>query len=146
MTITEFLEARIAEDEETASLLAKGDAGHSPRTQVYTGAEWVTTPLTTERLLAECKAKRAIVELHKGEKWTIPPVRRELDYWHSSISDNVEVRRGDRYVRTITNSEYLKEVGAVKQPPSSELIALAAVFADHPDYQQEWRIGESGGK
>jgi hypothetical protein len=61
MTITEFLEARIAEDEAVASLLAKGDAGHSPRTQVYTGAEWVTTPLTTERLLAECAAKRAIL-------------------------------------------------------------------------------------
>ena len=62
MTITEFLLARIAEDEAVASLLSKGDAGHSPRTEVYTGTEWVTTPLTTDRLLAECKAKRAIIE------------------------------------------------------------------------------------
>ena len=79
MTITEFLEARISEDEETASLLAKGDAGHSPRTEVYTGTEWVTTPLTTDRLLAECKAKRALIailtpgqEIWDGTRWAGP--------------------------------------------------------------------------
>ena len=69
MTITEFLEARIAEDEATASLLTGGGAGHSPRTQVYTGTEWVTTPLTTDRLLAECKAKRAIIAAAEPEAW-----------------------------------------------------------------------------
>jgi len=69
MTITEFLEARIAEDEAEAKWVeAEGDHGSSP----------VQHP---SRVLAECAAKRAMVDLYRngvmgeifdGEKWTNP--------------------------------------------------------------------------
>ena len=77
MNIVEFLDARIAEDEAVASLLSKGDAGHSPRTEVYTGTEWVTTPLTTDRILAECKAKQGILLDYMGQlsRWEKQPTR-----------------------------------------------------------------------
>ena len=120
MNITEFLEARIAEDEAVASLLAKGDAGHSPRTQVYTGAEWATTPLTTERLLAECKAKRAIIDLHG-------PIRD--DGWKSGEANG--------YL-------WCCSCGSIDDSPEpfpcDTLKAHAAVYADHPDYRQEWAL------
>lgn len=65
MNITEFLLARIGEDEAAAGKLA--GVAHSAKTQVYTGEEWVTTPISTERVLAECAAKRAIIEAHRGQ-------------------------------------------------------------------------------
>jgi hypothetical protein len=54
MTLTEFLLARIAEDEAAARKLAETD--HRP---VLSLATTINHP---ERLLAECEAKRAIIE------------------------------------------------------------------------------------
>ena len=113
MTITEFLLARISEDEATASLLSKGDAGHSPGTEVYTGTEWVTTPLTTDRLLAECKAKRAIIE-------------RAIE-----IHDMIDGEWGGGH-------EVSKEGWQDDNPGTEVVQALAAVYADHSEYRQEW--------
>lgn len=106
MTITEFLEARIAEDEAAADGLL--GVSHSPRTQVYIGTEWVSSPLTSERLLAEAAAKRAIM----------------------ALADHVE---GMDYQIT---SEW---GGDIDGTADDILKALAAVYADHPDYQQEWK-------
>jgi hypothetical protein len=113
MNIVEFLDARIAEDEAVASLLSKGDAGHSPRTEVYTGTEWVTTPLTTDRLLAECKAKRAIIE-------------RAIE-----IHDMIDGEWGGGH-------EVSKEGWQDDNPGTEVVQALAAVYADHSEYRQEW--------
>ncbi|HEY8699369.1 MAG TPA: DUF6221 family protein [Arthrobacter sp.] len=117
-SIVEFLLLRIAEDEATASLLAKGDAGHSPMTQVYTGMEWVTTPLTTDRLLAECKAKRAIMKLHA-------PVRDEG--WKSGAAHDWQ---------------WCGSCGSIDDSPEpypcDTLKAIAAVYVDHPGYDPEW--------
>jgi len=128
MDIKEFLEARIAEDEYEAEVCLaqyrRGEGGSSRR--------WV-------RQLAECVAKRAIIEANVGDRWTIPVAQREYEYWHSSNSQ-VEVRHNEHLVRTITTDEYLKEVGATKEPPAVELRALAAIYKDHPDYQQEWTV------
>ncbi len=88
MTITEFLEARVSEDEFDASreLL------------------WGTTPTLSRmnaRVLAECAAKRALVAMHEGCD----------DVSYGDASTCPEIR------------------------------TLAAVYADHPDYRQEWRRG-----
>lgn len=80
MTITEFLEARIGEDELRAN---------------YYG------PLVmgTARVLAECAAKREVIELAKEV----------ADIDNSLMSEDKKLLR-----------------------------TLAAVYKDHPDYQQEW--------
>jgi len=91
MTITEFLEARIDEDEARASSgwVRLGDSRWE--TDNY-GQDF----LTPSAVLAECATKRAIVET----------------------------------LRTSTLSLHGQSV----------LRALAAIYASHPDYRQEWAL------
>jgi hypothetical protein len=93
LTITEFLEARIAEDEARASSgwARLGDT------------RWETTNegqdfLTPSAVLAECAAKLTLVEMH-------------------TTCDDVSY-------------------GDASTCP--EIRTLATVYADHPDYRQEW--------
>lgn len=95
VTITEFLEARIAEDEARAN---------------YYGA----LALGTTRVLAECAAKRAIIK----QAQNATDAEKEFDdyEWQDTVSRS-EPYAGDAI-----------------------LYALAAVYADHQDYQQEWAL------
>ncbi|GAA4075704.1 DUF6221 family protein [Nocardioides kongjuensis] len=89
MTITEFLLARIAEDE----------AGSI-------GTHW------SRRARAECEAKRSILE--------------EIEARRSMIPKHV-VGDGDEHDEVI-----------VEWAESTVLASLAAVYADHQDYREEW--------
>lgn len=101
MGISEFLEARIAEDEEKAKLIA----GTSfPRNHIQ---EWGPA-----RVLAECAAKRTILALH--------PAPMQTDEDPLFPIEPATCRCGSRL-------------------PCSTLRALAAVYADHPDYPKELR-------
>jgi hypothetical protein len=87
MTLTEFLLARIAEDESAAErvwLLIQDDSSGGPTARFRS---------LNERVLAECKAKRAILE-------------------------------GFGFVMN-------RDLTLCKKH-------LAAVYANHPDYQPEW--------
>jgi len=101
MTITEFLLARITEDEDE---LKTARIGGSP--EWWEPAQWCR-----ERAEAECAAKRAIVEMcpevslaHKGI---------EIEMGHGEPDPDL----GEQILRT-----------------------LAATYADHPDYQPEWKL------
>lgn len=103
MTIKEFLEARIAEDE------ARASSGWSR----LGNARWETTNegqdiLTPSAVLAECAAKRAIIE-----DWEDPAGQ----WLGASDVDAGHILATDYAVR-----------------------ALAAIYADHPAYQQEWAL------
>ena len=91
MTITEFLDARIDDDE--------------------------TTP-RTERVSAECAAKRMIVALHS-------PVKDKG--WRSGASHG--------YL-------FCGSCGSIDDSPEpypcDTLKALASIYMDHPDYNEEW--------
>ena len=113
MNIAEFLEARIAEDEARAGSgwVRLGDT------------RWETDNygrnfLTPSAVLAECKAKRVIAELHG-------PL--EDHGWQSGA-----------------NHDFLwcGSCGTLDDAPvpfpCETLECLAAVYADHPDYRQEW--------
>jgi len=93
VTITEFLEARIAEDEKRA---------------YYYGS----LALGTARVLAECAAKRAIIKQY-GE-----------------------------YSECAAEYVGIAALGArcAQQATLDALKALAAVYKDHPDYQQKWAL------
>lgn len=96
MNITDFLLARIEEDEADAQT----DADEMAKSSVSIQFDCATQArFTAARVLAECKAKRAII-----------------DWWLNGVIGYVEVD-GD-----LTNP----------------LLPLAAVYSDHPDYQQEW--------
>jgi hypothetical protein len=80
MEITEFLEARIAEDEAAAEQLTH--IFHGPGTQMYVAESWIQSPLKKKRFLAECAAKRAIMSRHAscddvsyGDASTCPEIR-----------------------------------------------------------------------
>ena len=147
VTISGFLLARIAEDEADArhaSIYADAWTeahdtwqhvqadGHN----VISGAESVLPHVSRwdpARVLAECAAKRAIVEFH--ESW--PVLVREPEEIAEHTTPLV-VRMSQR-ISWLTQQEYVRRFGA--EPPTAPMLAaLAAVYADHPDYRQEWAL------
>ena len=102
LTLTGFLLARIAEDE----ALKHGG---------YPG-----------RVLAECEAKRRIVEAHP----LVTDQRRLVPAWPGSAPGVACANCGGN---PVDSSAPIEDIG-----PCDTLLALAAVYADHPDYRQEW--------
>lgn len=100
-TLTEFLLARIAEDEDPERLC---ESWHSQ------GAFGCSA---CDRVLAECEAKRRIVELHADDQ-------------------NVCASCDD------LSNPYLFD-GSLTGWPCPTLRALAAIYAGHRDYRDEWR-------
>jgi len=99
VNITEFLLARIAEDEREANACLdqwmRGDGGSHRR--------W-------ERVLAECETKRRLVEFHTdGDR---------------CVSVSGEVCEACHYGVSPCHGDVLR--------------TLAAVYADHPDYDPAW--------
>lgn len=101
MTLTEFLLARIAEDEAAAKTAALG-LGELAAFGIEVMGTKVYVPT---RVLAECEAKRRIVELHKADEVG-------LHVCHDALANDIEC---------------------------GELSALASIYADHRDFQEEWR-------
>lgn len=117
MSITEFLLARIAEDEAVARVVldSNGRPDGKGLWSVQIGVnggdvQFAHVGVDPARVLAECAAKRAIVA-----EW------REVTYEESWELDRIEagyLGGIDHAVRT-----------------------LAAVYAEHPQFRAEWRVG-----
>lgn len=126
MTITEFLLARIAEDETVARESTPGPwssapAGYccqracvDPVVHNYSTLYWRDGDHIARhdpaRVLAECAAKRVIVALYDDL------LRGEVDH-----------RDASGLGASLMHSDVIR--------------ALAAVYADHPDYRSEWARG-----
>ena len=113
MNITEFLEARIDDDERRAGSGWSRLGDTRWETDNY-GRDF----LTPSAVLAECKAKRAILEEHG-------PV--EDRNWMGGESHN---------------HLWCGSCGSLDDSPApfpcETSKAIAAVYADHRDYRQEW--------
>ena len=132
MTLTDFLLARIAEDEAAAHRfdadLARefGTPAESLLSSELTlaGSGYMDYPVLTvdsTRVLAECEAKRRIVE----------KLERRWDEADAAAEDpNLSVRE-----RGSMNRMYSSQATGL----ASAVRALAEVYADHPDYREEWR-------
>jgi hypothetical protein len=126
VNITEFLEARIAEDEAAARAASPGPwRTNAEATEVFaldditvaegfalSGAQLRATTKhiarhDPARMLAECAAKRAIIK-----------------DWEDPNGDGVW--EGYDYGCALTTDRAAR--------------ALAAIYSDHPDYQQEWAL------
>ena len=121
MSINEFLLARIAEDEREANICLaqyqRGEGGSTPR--------WT-------RQLAECAAKRAIVDV--ATSWEHSYM--DEDMWYScplAVAPG-EMEEGSGYSG---DEEAVCRCG-LEARQLKLLQPLAAVYSDHPDYQQEW--------
>jgi hypothetical protein len=110
LTLTDFLLARIAEDEREARM---DDGSPAPI------GMW-----DPERVLAECEAKRRIVEEH-GDGGESQGYLADEDW---------------RYGYMPHACETCGSFGEYGTPwPCRTLRALALPFADHPEYDESWR-------
>lgn len=169
MKITEFLEARIAEDEAVASTATAGpwrwdadfgdenDTGlaltNDSKAEVVGAYNYHCCSFRDDprvepddavfiahhdpaRVLAECAAKRAILEQHKD--WPVL-VERKPDFSEDASDVQNMTYRVSQEIAWLTEREYVKRFG-VEAPTTNMILALAAVYKDHPDYQQEWAL------
>lgn len=149
-TLTDFLLQRIAEDEEVARAAGAGEHWHAEQDWTRRSTDWTVTTTSTRtlfqcstewihedgrgigvamrsevehiarhdptRVLAECKAKRMIVKIHVeiDEAYTAPRIR---------CCQNCSAY-----------GEYPGEGW-----PCATIAALVSVYADHPDFREEWR-------
>jgi len=118
VTITDFILARVAEDEAAASPTVAEMNANNPNAGCQLGPAIAYFPPEALpkgswgrfRVLAECKAKRAIVAIHDGGYIkNVGPLTHECDGSYDSI-----------VCETLT--------------------ALAAVYAGHEDYRAEWSL------
>lgn len=111
MNITEFLLARIAEDEDRAKMARGWQTGSRHEGQPL---DWSIhmDRWSPDRVLAECETKRRIVELHRAANGD-----GACDLCGGLDAD---LLRG--------------------QWPCETLIALASVYADHPDFDPAWSV------
>lgn len=108
-TLTEFLLARIEEDEIAARSARAIYDRSEPMPSRLLGAY-----LNPARVLAECAAKRRIVELRE------------------SMASQVQKFEGHRPSADLLRSQVIAYDTALR--------ALASVYADHEDYRQEWAL------
>ena len=164
MTITGFLLARIAGDEAAARAVEPlmivsimggenrpetfGHSRHSfasedgyPRTLGDRQAEAHFARHNPTHVLAECEAKRRIVELHE------PSVERQRE-WHYLDEDDLFERWIDDEECVICGWSNTVDHGWQRSGPQPDatratgcatLRILAVIYADHPDFDEAWR-------
>lgn len=125
VNITEFLEARIAEDEQQANAV---DLLSSEMETISTHylPEFADYMLRWQpkSVRAECAAKRAVIALYELHR------------------ENRDARRSPRALAAedehATHERRAQEARA--RVAEDALRSLAAVYKDHPDYHQEWAL------
>jgi len=123
-TLADFLLARIAEDERDADWIHHEDCEHLPPAPTF--------PCDCgypARVLAECAAKRRIVELHEQAVWHQPAGAFIYSLGRRLVEEGQHL--GGCTICAGDNSEAAY--------PCPTLRALASVYAGHPDYREEWR-------
>ena len=159
--LTEFLLARIAEDEAVArAIMAEGYSEGRWQWDMHRNAPYrsalvdehdrvVLPPKDDDvfpsrnvaehiarhdpaRVLAECEAKRRIIAFH--ESWPVL-IQTEPSL---ELTPETWVAKMTSDIAWLTNAEYVKRFGT--DPPTAPmLLAMAQVYADHTDYREEWR-------
>ena len=151
MDITEFLKARITEDEAAARAVPplgyNHDMGGNKQEEQFTFDRWLPNAIdgmgnsskhrhnpatethfsrwTPQRVLAECAAKRVIIELHH-------PFNHHGEHGDYAFCAACQWDHGSDEPRTDMD---IAEYGH----PCQTLRALATIYADHPDFQEAWR-------
>lgn len=150
VTITDFLLARISEDEIDLAGERDVDSHPFPQDPVHPeGPAWVTAdgrdvtaeydhwlselPITKEaqRWQAECDAKRTIVELHPLTADVVPVDTGPTPGYGCETCHTVTAGR-------IEDVDYVEALG-----PCETLLALASVYADHPRFDPSWQVATS---
>lgn len=153
LTLAEFLLARIAEDEAVAQEIEHG-FDYDLRAQEHRGAEergleWIggeqwadayRLAIPSARVLAECEAKRRIVDLHAGQdsivEWFDAP-----DTGHSDVCPSCHPAEPTHWNPPIGKAGVRPQgfVASYVLAPCLTLRMLALPYADHPEYDESWR-------
>lgn len=140
--LTEFLLARVAEDEAdvrragvphgTLGGVLDPDDGHSFEWVHRYGAHVLAA--RQSRVLAECEAKRAIVALHTPV-WE----SQACDICDGAESEALGCAPADAGHWVCPSACGLSETGRVDEHGCDTLRALALPYVDHEDFRDEWR-------
>lgn len=141
--LTEFLRARIAEDEAQANevvAMARDAAAERPDRTLYAhhdGAIWrPSVSVGAARVLAECEAKRRIIEWHKS--WPVLVETQPQFETTDAASPSLMSFKMTQRIAWLTQQEYRARFG--DEPPTAPiLLMLALPYRDHPDYDEGWR-------
>ena len=127
MELVEFLLARIAEDEAEIGPILGPDESAGPNGIGWAEVGAISDVLMSShrRALAECEAKRRIVERCRPQYVVL---YRESERPLASAFDQSTVKT-EGHSGPIWPFEGAESI----------LRDLAAVYADHPDYREEWR-------
>jgi hypothetical protein len=165
LTVTEFVEARLSDDEAAAEEAARacedapsGDLSREWQASVMRGENYVLgsvygAPIQASRptafggvaahiarhdparVLAQCAAMRKIVELHAS--WPVL-VQTQPDFTEDASDPTSMTFRMTQQIAWTTQQEYRDRFG--EEPPTAPMIrALASIWSDHPDWREEWR-------
>lgn len=130
MTIVEFLMQRIAEDEAVGRDWSHINRGGGIKVDVCGGGTGYLAICNPDRVLAECAAKRRIVELHK-----FGPGYRQRQPWEPEWPQ-------PEYVRDVCGECYEwdedDDCASNAAAPCATIRTMAQVYSGHPDYRQEW--------
>lgn len=137
-TLADFVLARLDEDESVARA-----PHHSVRDERVTDmdrieydSEYGYARLGIGRVLADCHAKRTIVERATSHR-TI----HDDHPWHGMAGGHGWFRLTDKHGHTIAEGDEADRIITEHSDPvtdTPELRILAAVYSDHPDYQAGW--------
>lgn len=107
-----------------------GEDKHVPETQYRFVETW-----SPRRALQECRAKLLILEQY--ENWPVFVEQEEPDLMDINIDNfTYEIERKMKWLNT---RSFIKEFGVA--PPAMPMVkAMAAVYSDHPDYNEEWKL------
>jgi hypothetical protein len=128
VTLAEFLLARIAEDQEAAKRAAFG-YGSAWASETDDAEDWSVVHADGKRDMVGCEdgdVTRHIV------RWDPARVLAECDAKRRVV--NLAVRQQRREGR-----EFSELARQARHERDEMLRALAVVYADHPDYRDEWR-------
>ena len=124
-SLTDFLLARIAEDEGVAREIDAAAWDYDIAANRETWADGDRVSVGVGRVLAECEAKRRIVE------------------WHSAMENDLHDGSLDRRHALLCSEctdvdPYSNQVAY----PCRTLLTIASVYADHPDFNPAWQVAD----
>ena len=144
MNIVDFLLARIDEDEMRAEYISEANPPENNRAPGGWGGWWFGhymhySRYTPERILAQCKAKRQIIEWHKNWPVLVEGHERPEYKLEQPFGGGGDIAiRITREIAWLTEQEYVKRFGT--QPPTAPILKMLALeYADHKDYDERWR-------
>ena len=167
MTITDFLLARIAEDETVARAAVRGDDSerwNAERDWTGSSDEWTLASASTRTIFRCCKEGRNLdAEVRRANEALAPLGMSEapipgIENLHGDgrgigVATEQEVRHIARHdpARVLAECEAKRRIVELFPDAAQDgdgwndagysvLRDLAAVYADHPDYREEWRL------